>query len=226
MPAQFRHPGFRPKLHVQIRPPSTERYRVGFRCAPSAIRGVRADASRKFAEWALAEGTVDDALTVVSELATNAVRHAGACLVPGVRAAGEPPLLLDLRVAAGVLYVAVHDGSDQAPVVHPASEDAEAGRGLRLVAGLSDGAWGFYPRVDGPGKVVWAALRLEAGSPTTGHVPGRAGAKWRRRWGTDFRGRVRAVHWLGLNGRYRAALENLRRRSGGRSAAAHDTHPR
>ncbi|WP_202234615.1 ATP-binding protein [Actinacidiphila reveromycinica] len=226
MPAQFRHPGFRSKLHVQIRPPSTERYRVRFRCEPSAIRGVRADASRKFAEWALAEGTVDDALTVVSELATNAVRHAGARLVPRVRAAGEPPLLLDLRVAAGVLYVAVHDGSDQVPVVCLSSEDAETGRGLRLVAELSDGVWGFYPRVDGPGKVVWAALRLEAGHPTTSHVPGRAGAERHRKWGADFRGRVRAVHRLGLNGRYRAALENLRRRSWVRSAAAHDMHPR
>lgn len=56
MSAQFRHPGFRPRLHVQIRPPSTERYRVRFRCEPSTIRGVRADASRKFAEWGLAEG--------------------------------------------------------------------------------------------------------------------------------------------------------------------------
>ncbi|WP_435178937.1 ATP-binding protein [Actinacidiphila sp. bgisy145] len=226
MPSQFRYPGFRSKLHVQIRPPSTERYRVRFRCEPSAIRGVRADASRKFAEWALAEGMVDDALTVVSELATNAVRHAGACLVPGVRAAGEPSLLLDLRVAAGALYVAVHDGSDQAPVVRPASEDVETGRGLRLVAGLSDGAWGFYPRVDGPGKVVWAALRLEAGSPTTGHVPGQAVTERHRKWGTDFRERVRAVHRLGPNGRYRAALENLRRRSWVATAAAHDTHPR
>lgn len=44
-----------------------------------------------------------------------------------------------------------------------------------LVDGISDGAWGFQLAARGPGKTVWAALHLEAGTPTTGHVAGQIG---------------------------------------------------
>lgn len=37
--------------------------------------------------------------------------------------------------------------------------DAESGRGMMLVDALAD-AWGTKPRVNAPGKTVWAAMSL------------------------------------------------------------------
>jgi len=95
--------------------------------------------------WGL-EGVVEDALLVVSELVTNAIVHAGT----GV----------ELRLIRGIetlrIEVADHGGGGPDPVL--AGEDDEHGRGLLLVAVLSN-AWGTEPHDDG-GKVVWADVPL------------------------------------------------------------------
>lgn len=39
----------------------------------------------------------------------------------------------------------------------PSADDQEGGRGLLLVAALTDN-WGWFPRTDGSGKTVWASL--------------------------------------------------------------------
>ncbi|MEU2592990.1 ATP-binding protein [Streptomyces albidoflavus] len=78
--------------------------------------------------WA---GDRDDAVLVVSELATNAVLHAPAN--------GASSFLLELaHLSDGALMVAVSDhgdGPDRLPCGLPA-EDAESGRGLYLVQQL------------------------------------------------------------------------------------------
>ena len=97
---------------------------------------------------------------VVSELATNAMRHAGSAFVVGVSA------------TAGETRLWVRDASSSVPVPHQPDPLAERGRGLALVDAIAS-RWG-HDAVDG-GKVVWAALRGEAppavapsGSPPTG----------------------------------------------------------
>ncbi|WP_326837102.1 ATP-binding protein [Amycolatopsis rhabdoformis] len=85
----------------------------------------------------------DDALLIVTELATNAVEHG----------AGKP--LLRLRHAGAVVRVEVADDSPVLPATRPAGPDG--GWGLRLVRELSLG-WGVTPAT--PGKVVWCELGL------------------------------------------------------------------
>ena len=85
-----------------------------------------------------------DAVTVVSELVTNAITHAPA---PGE---------LTLSLLPNVLRVAVTDAGAGAPEPRQASSTREGGRGLYLVNALTS-AWGMDPLPDG-GKVVWAEL--------------------------------------------------------------------
>lgn len=85
----------------------------------------------------------DDLALVVSELVTNAVRHAA------------PPVRLELQADAHRVTVAVADGSPGRPVSRVADDDAEGGRGLRLVDLLA-AETGVRPSP--PGKTVWAAL--------------------------------------------------------------------
>ncbi|MEU5364281.1 ATP-binding protein [Streptomyces sp. NPDC005925] len=110
-------------------------------------------------QWGLDHCT-DDAVLVLTELASNAVSHA----VP--RAAGrEQDVRLGLRVDPRHLTLSVSDPADAPPVCRPAGGWAleERGRGLRLVDALSD-EWGWSPR-DPAGKTVWAKL------PTGPNVP-------------------------------------------------------
>jgi anti-sigma regulatory factor (Ser/Thr protein kinase) len=100
--------------------------------------------------WQLPDETVERAALVVSELVTNAVRHAGT------------DVRLQLEVALGELRVSVADGHPGLPAIGGAEDGtAEGGRGLRLVEAYS-GAWGVEPTAGG--KVVWARLPVEAGS--------------------------------------------------------------
>ncbi|MFI9100141.1 ATP-binding protein [Streptomyces fildesensis] len=80
---------------------------------------------------------------LVSELVTNAVRHASGAV--GLR------LMWDERR----LRIAVDDSSTVLPVVRPARPDLPGGHGLNLVQRLS-GGWGVVPRAGG--KRVWADL--------------------------------------------------------------------
>jgi anti-sigma regulatory factor (Ser/Thr protein kinase) len=91
-----------------------------------------------------------DALAVVDELTSNALRH------------GEAPYRVRLHRTPGRLRVEVADGST-VPAA-PRSPDADGGRGLPLVQAYSLG-WGQEPH--GGGKVVWAELDL-AGAPAAG----------------------------------------------------------
>lgn len=110
-------------------------------CSPQAPAQARRFVVETLAEWRK-DSQSEDAAVVVSELASNAVLHAGS----------------DLAVAVGRLTdgvrIAVADDSDLAPVVRPPT--SPAGRGLHIVAALATD-WGTEPLPDG--KAVWAELR-------------------------------------------------------------------
>jgi anti-sigma regulatory factor (Ser/Thr protein kinase) len=110
--------------------------------APS-VREARRAARHQLAEWGLEDhAPVTD--LVVSELATNVIRHA------------EGPirlrLILDRR-----LTVEVHDDADTAPHLRHARLQDEGGRGLFLVASLTQ-HWGT--RYEETGKTIWAEQEL------------------------------------------------------------------
>ncbi|MCX4781793.1 ATP-binding protein [Streptomyces sp. NBC_01264] len=91
----------------------------------------------------------DDVLLVVSELVTNACRHAGG--------ADE----VRVRCERGELVVEVEDGSETTPR-EPVDEakGETGGYGCQLVTALAD-RWGVAPRQDeGCGKTVYAGFAL------------------------------------------------------------------
>ena len=83
---------------------------------------------------------------LTSEVVANAVLH------------GRGPLRLDVACAPGEVVVGVVDHSPALPVETDADVEATGGRGVALVAALSQ-AWGCEPVP--PGKRVWFRLLEE-----------------------------------------------------------------
>jgi anti-sigma regulatory factor (Ser/Thr protein kinase) len=116
--------------------------------APQSVGRARRFLAQHLDAWGLPHLT-DSATVIVSELVTNAVRHA------------HPPYgnLIATRferLPSGV-RIEVHDCSGSKPERREASAEEETGRGLALVDTLTGGQWGVSDR-DGPGKAVWAHL--------------------------------------------------------------------
>lgn len=120
--------------------------RARFRAGPDAPF-----AARRFVGGLLAcrpfAGRVDpgDVMLVVSELATNAVIHAGT------------PFSVSISATDAAMRISVQDSSSTRPVVRDGSPAALSGRGLRLVGAVSRD-WGVEFSLDG--KTVWAELAL------------------------------------------------------------------
>ena len=106
-------------------------------------------ASRSFVVAALhrleADDLVHDAALIVSELATNAVRHA------------RSPFRVSVSELGGLVCISVKDvGDGHAALPTPAADDqAVEGRGMAIIDALAH-RWG-YSALDA-GKVVWAQL--------------------------------------------------------------------
>ncbi|MEW1844684.1 ATP-binding protein [Nonomuraea angiospora] len=105
------------------------------RSVARARHAVRA----QLAEWGLQQAC-EYAELLVSELVTNAVRHARGLV------------RMSLSAADGLLRCEVEDSSPVPPTLRAASRDDEGSRGLLLVEVLSSG-WGSVPT--GRGKLVW-----------------------------------------------------------------------
>jgi Histidine kinase-like ATPase domain len=117
---------------------------------PKPARAAREFAVATLQRWDAAQRSEDVAI-VVSELVTNALRHARPT------AGGSQPssrVRLALLQPGPCVLCAVADPSRAAPAVKSADVLAEAGRGLHVVDALAD-RWGYTPPTDA-GKVVWA----------------------------------------------------------------------
>jgi anti-sigma regulatory factor (Ser/Thr protein kinase) len=122
----------------------------------SSVRRGRLFAREVVTEWGL-ESLADDVQLGVSELITNAVRHAGT------------DVLLTLRRDT-VVTVEVRDADPD--LRHPAPLNqpdllATSGRGLHIVAAVSQD-WGVTSRPDG--KAVWFTLALPDSSSVDADV--------------------------------------------------------
>jgi len=109
----------------------------------TAAREARVYAQALLAQWGLEEVEYETEL-IVSELVGNAIRHA------------RGPIRLRL-IRSRSLICEVYDGSLTTPHIRRAAETDEGGRGLQLVAALSQ-RWGTRYLRDG--KCIWAEQNL------------------------------------------------------------------
>ncbi|MFI1333842.1 ATP-binding protein [Streptomyces sp. NPDC020845] len=117
---------------------------------PGAVRVVRSQVREALECWGLAP-LGDMTVLLVSELVTNALRHASGPI--GVRMYARRE-----RAAGGpVLLVEVSDPLTDPPRERVATPEDESGRGLQLVA-RSALRWGA--RAGATGKTVWFELAL------------------------------------------------------------------
>lgn len=118
---------------------------------PGATRDARALVTAALGDVGvgLPPDVVWKAELLTTELVTNGVLHARTNLHVGV--------IHDQRT----LLIAVADGHGSTPPARDAAchPDDESGRGMTIVAGLADG-FGWRPRTDAPGKIMWATLAL------------------------------------------------------------------
>lgn len=121
-----------------------------------SVTTARAFTLRTMLRWGAADRSHDVA-GVVSELLTNAFRHA--LQQPFDMSWPDEPdrIRLGLLSVGHVVLCAVTDPSSQAPVLRQPDWLDESGRGLHLVASLSDD-WGYCAVPHQRGKVVWATF--------------------------------------------------------------------
>ena len=103
--------------------------------------------ARRYVTAALAEvpaDVVDSVALMVSELATNACKHANTDFVVAIEQVGQR------------IRVEVTDGGAGQPQPRSPSTDELSGRGLRIVEALADD-WGVIP-AEGAGKTVWFSV--------------------------------------------------------------------
>jgi anti-sigma regulatory factor (Ser/Thr protein kinase) len=128
--------------HVDDRP-TRRRERVPVEHSAAGPAQARA-AVRRCSSSLGVDDVSDDLALLVSEMVTNAVRHAA------------PPVSLEVEVDEADVVVAVHDGSPSRPRARVAGDEDEDGRGMVLVDLLS-AEHGVRP--EPPGKAVWVRLR-------------------------------------------------------------------
>ena len=119
-----------------------------YRQDPSSLAEARSFVSNAMVGWELDPGDVP---LIVSELATNALRHA------------QTPFSVAIARKGAVVRLEVTDGSPTVPSTPGPSVDALSGRGLLIVAEFAR-RWGVDTIPSG-GKVVWAETgALDRGS--------------------------------------------------------------
>jgi anti-sigma regulatory factor (Ser/Thr protein kinase) len=106
------------------------------------VFGTVREARAAIRSLALPRDLEERAALVVTELATNAVLHAGGLLY------------VRLWHGGGRLRLEVADASESGP--EQGAPGTMSGRGLLIVSAMAD-AWGTEPRPGG--KIVWAELR-------------------------------------------------------------------
>jgi anti-sigma regulatory factor (Ser/Thr protein kinase) len=106
---------------------------------------------RALTSFGLLSSVVEDAVLMVSELATNALRY------------GRAPYELVIRFEPGEIVCAIVDSGPILPVMRTPTLDEERGRGMRIVSALSEGRYGCRPwlfagRSTLIGKGTWFAI--------------------------------------------------------------------
>ncbi|HUR09115.1 MAG TPA: ATP-binding protein [Nonomuraea sp.] len=118
---------------------------------PSSIHSVRSYTSGTLTAWGLGE-LIENMELVVSELATNALRH-GLHLAEG---GGQRPVHMSLVRRGHLVTSAFTDPGSSVPVLRYPGPLDTGGLGLHIVESLSH-RWGWSALAP-HGKIVWAVL--------------------------------------------------------------------
>jgi histidine kinase-like protein len=122
-------------------------------CSVPRLRHAVRDLVRR--QGVVPEEILQNLLLILSELATNAVRHAALL---------SPEIGVEVRLQGGWLRIAVEDSHPYRPKALDADPDQEhiGGRGLLLVKMITSGSGGLcdVEQTGTGGKVIWAALPL------------------------------------------------------------------
>ncbi|MBU6530729.1 ATP-binding protein [Streptomyces mayonensis] len=124
----------------------TQPWKLPFLATAEQVHGMRRALRVHLEHWGLHELT-DAAEICASELVANVIKHVGP----------ETPSTLVASLSGSRLRIEVHDPDARAlPTLTEASLDAETGRGMMLVDGVSD-RWGV--ELAGDHKVTWCEFR-------------------------------------------------------------------
>ncbi|MEU7878278.1 ATP-binding protein [Microbispora bryophytorum] len=114
---------------------------------PASVTEARRFITATLGAWPV----VESAELIVSELATNAVRHTASARFGG-------KFIVSIQAEPDQVWLGVADGGGPGvPRLVRPTED-EGGRGLFLVASLADN-WGVYGNQ--AGRTVWALLKVD-----------------------------------------------------------------
>ncbi|MET9254050.1 ATP-binding protein [Streptomyces sp. NPDC048182] len=127
---------------------------------PSRIGQVRRIVSAQLRYWHM-DFLIDRAVLGVTELLTNVHLHARP----------DKTCTVEVELVPHRLKVSVRDRDPRLPVVDDAEPLATCGRGLAMVAAMSE-SWGARPEGDS-GKVVWFTLPAAGLPPVAGRSPRR-----------------------------------------------------
>jgi anti-sigma regulatory factor (Ser/Thr protein kinase) len=128
------------ELGASMAPTEGWSHETVFQVGPRSPSEARAFVQRQLEDHGL-PALVDDVGLVATELATNAVKHAGT------------PFAVVITGSSSYVMVAVRDASDGAPVPASAKKHDLGGRGLAIVEQVSRD-WGVT--TSGGTKAVWA----------------------------------------------------------------------
>jgi Histidine kinase-like ATPase domain len=120
-------------------------------CDPQPVRAARRFTQSTLPSWGM-EPLVDNVVIAVSEMVTNALRYGLPCV--SKRSISPQSVWLGLLRQGATVMCVVFDPGSGVPVVKAPGDFAESGRGLHVVASLSQ-AWGWTPPGHS-GKAVWA----------------------------------------------------------------------
>jgi anti-sigma regulatory factor (Ser/Thr protein kinase) len=134
-----------------IRPP--EPARITLPRNPASVAAARRFIEARAAAWSFPQPAGEQLALIGSELVTNAVLHA------------RTELTLTLELRDDRVRISVKDRSNAPATLRHYRADALTGRGLGVVAALSD-SWGVSAAADG--KVVWAELAADGSHDAAG----------------------------------------------------------
>ena len=138
--------------------------RIALPRSPSSVGVARRFIAARTAAWSFPGPATDQLVLIASELVTNAVLHA------------RTELTLTLELREDRVRISVTDRSRAPATLRHYRPDALTGRGLGVVAALSD-RWGVSTAPDG--KIVWAELHTNGGDAAEDPSPPHRGGQQR-----------------------------------------------